>query len=247
MWPCMHAGVNKPMHHVVVVLHATADGCLQQLWDEGHWPAVFCWELLHHCNALFELCRTSTRIRYGVPRTLFSLCKQRGHVIVLNIVVGIVYGTFVKCRGKQLSTIHRVRHASSDTFPAQCLSFVCPFFFIVMLRAHGVVVSHPLSMREALGSIPSVSISPHSNHEVCSPLSCTFTTSTVDVALCPPVHVHADSTSSVVSVSRSVGLHFKVSLYGIAMYATSPVPRVPGLKLRDRELNPGLPRDRRKY
>ena len=25
-------------------------------------------------------------------------------------------------------------------------------------RAHGVVVSHPLSMREALGSIPSVSI-----------------------------------------------------------------------------------------
>ncbi len=26
-------------------------------------------------------------------------------------------------------------------------------------RAHGVVVSHPLSMREALGSIPSVSIS----------------------------------------------------------------------------------------
>ena len=26
------------------------------------------------------------------------------------------------------------------------------------MRAHGVVVSHPLSMREALGSIPSVSI-----------------------------------------------------------------------------------------
>ena len=28
-----------------------------------------------------------------------------------------------------------------------------------ILRARGVVVSHPLSMREALGSIPSVSIS----------------------------------------------------------------------------------------
>ena len=27
-----------------------------------------------------------------------------------------------------------------------------------LVRAHGVVVSHPLSMREALGSIPSVSI-----------------------------------------------------------------------------------------
>ena len=30
---------------------------------------------------------------------------------------------------------------------------------LTLLRAHGVVVSHPLSMREALGSIPSVSIS----------------------------------------------------------------------------------------
>ena len=29
---------------------------------------------------------------------------------------------------------------------------------VVLSRAHGVVVSHPLSMREALGSIPSVSI-----------------------------------------------------------------------------------------
>ena len=29
---------------------------------------------------------------------------------------------------------------------------------IIISRAHGVVVSHPLSMREALGSIPSVSI-----------------------------------------------------------------------------------------
>ena len=28
----------------------------------------------------------------------------------------------------------------------------------IINRAHGVVVSHPLSMREALGSIPSVSI-----------------------------------------------------------------------------------------
>ena len=27
-----------------------------------------------------------------------------------------------------------------------------------LARAHGVVISHPLSMREALGSIPSVSI-----------------------------------------------------------------------------------------
>ena len=31
-------------------------------------------------------------------------------------------------------------------------------FFVRFSRAHGVVVSHPLSMREALGSIPSVSI-----------------------------------------------------------------------------------------
>ena len=34
-------------------------------------------------------------------------------------------------------------------------SFVSPYD---ASRAHGVVVSHPLSMREALGSIPSVSI-----------------------------------------------------------------------------------------
>ena len=35
------------------------------------------------------------------------------------------------------------------------LGLVCTFF---VHGAHGVVVSHPLSMREALGSIPSVSI-----------------------------------------------------------------------------------------
>jgi hypothetical protein len=34
-----------------------------------------------------------------------------------------------------------------------------PSFLHLAHGAHGVVVSHPLSMREALGSIPSVSIS----------------------------------------------------------------------------------------
>ena len=36
----------------------------------------------------------------------------------------------------------------------------------VFQRARGVVVSHPLSMREALGSIPSVSIVKHKHASV---------------------------------------------------------------------------------
>ena len=53
--------------------------------------------------------------------------------------------------GRLVLGFHRLRRGSSSKF----LGLVCALFGH---GAHGVVVSHPLSMREALGSIPSVSI-----------------------------------------------------------------------------------------
>ena len=54
-----------------------------------------------------------------------------------------------------------------------------------VIWAHGVVISHPLSMREALGSIPSVSMLPVMQR---FPLLVAFDSlpsNTLDLTLCP--------------------------------------------------------------
>ena len=65
-------------------------------------------------------------------------------------------------RGVQFSSLQCVRciHSALSPFegPITVLSRKTMSVGRPCQRAHGVVVSHPLSMREALGSIPSVSI-----------------------------------------------------------------------------------------
>ena len=111
-----------------------------------HWPAVL-------RTRQYDMCRAST--------ICVSLIKCAGYSSVGRasdcMLCAVIRSSLVRFRVAGYNKWVRRAHTMQSYLFVMHLHSVSNCY-PTTLRARGVVVSHPLSMREALGSIPSVSI-----------------------------------------------------------------------------------------
>ena len=102
-----------------------------------------------------------------------SVAQERG---ALSTCINTRNKRFVYCRARLFWSVYSMQYACTSNRNG------------IHQRAHGVVVSHPLRMRKALGSIPSVS--------KCLVSSCLVMVATLAAALTSlsrSVHIHASA------------------------------------------------------